>query len=1419
MPGPYSAGSVFLQVVPSFQGVQDAIGEQAREIGRSLGKEMADNVDKEAGKGIPKALDKALNDPGTKRAAREAGKTAAENFTSPFVAGLRKNVQAAMNTLGKDTDRGLGQISERLGRLNDVAIRPDFDASRALAELVQLETALRAASGDRELELEVRVDADEAAEKIAAIRRDIEARKMTLEVDADTAAALTKLAVLDRDRKVTIETDVDTSKLGVFERLMKRAGFATNDASSEANLAANSFRGFNGMLLGVVTIGPLLIPILAAIAGGVGALAISLGVAATAAIPFALAIAGIGAAVGAMADVERESAQDTAAYARTMRTASNGVRDAQISLQRARESAAEGTEASGRRIRDALEAEQDAQDGIADAQRAAQRAQEDLTRSQQAAVRAQEQLQRARERAADQLEDMALRLRGGALAERQAVIDLFEAQVAFRNAMNDPGATGLEREQAAIAYERQSLALEEIRQQNARNAEESARATAAGIEGSEEVVGAQDAIAAANQGVVDSQQSVADANDAIIEAQERAADAAEATRDAQVAAARDQRDSARSIEDAQRRLEDAQLSYQDALFRTGELGSASMQKLNEAMAKLSPAGQGFALFLFGLREEFQELRNVAQEGFLPGLQEGLATLIATYGPGFTTFVGEISTLLGGLARAAGNALTGPVWQEFFGMVGEYAPIFLRQWASISGSLLTAFAAIATAAAPFVKTIGDIWVVLFEQFAAWATSPEGAKMITDFLTYVAEVTPDVMRFIGALAGALLTLAVAVAPYAGVLLEFFIGILDFIGGMDPQLLGNIVLTVFILIGAFQAMLSIFAGAGLVVQVMAAVMLGAVGSTMALIVGGVILVIGAFVLLYANFEWFRDAVAVVWDAIKIAWNALVDGILWYGENILLPWWRFLANTFMWVWDNLLRPVFDAWWAVVSWLWEHVLGPIFRFIWEAFKVVAETIWWFWTKVLGPVFELFGAVVKALWDNAIGPFYKNLREGWEIWATAFADVWNARVKPILDIFGEYIATYIAPAFQRGIDAIAAIWNSLGDLAKAPVRFVIEEIINKGIVENFNKLAKAFGTSEIEPLALPAFFAAPSTLGSGGGALGGMQRFATGGYVGGASPSDTADNIPAWLTAGEYVQPVKVVRTYGADLFEAFRQGQIDPRIARQLLGYAKGGQVRGYAAGGLVGFGRLLQSMGFSVGEHPAFGGVHPVHMKNSLHYSGRAIDVNWAPGTSAAEMAAIDRIIPLARQAGLGTIWRVKNHFNHAHFEDSNYSAIGSGISSVADAIGGAISKFIDDPLGMLRAGVQKITGPVMDNPFGQMLLGGVGKLVDAAGDFLLGNAPGEVAVPEGKTRLYDKGGIVPPGLSGVLNLTRGNEHMGILTDDQWAALHRVAEDGASRGDFIVQQYLREDSPAQEMAEAVLFVQRHAQRGGVYNRKGATV
>ncbi len=71
-----------------------------------------------------------------------------------------------------------------------------------------------------------------------------------------------------------------------------------------------------------------------------------------------------------------------------------------------------------------------------------------------------------------------------------------------------------------------------------------------------------------------------------------------------------------------------------------------------------------------------------------------------------------------------------------------------------------------------------------------------------------------------------------------------------------------------------------------------------------------------------------------------------------------------------------------------------------------------------------------------------------------------------------------------------------------------------------------------------------------------VQRFDAGGQVAGWSPHDRADNIPAMLTAREYVHPVAAVDHYGVAAMEAVR-------TRRATISYGDGGLVAGAGARG----------------------------------------------------------------------------------------------------------------------------------------------------------------------------------------------------------------------------------------------------------------
>jgi hypothetical protein len=108
---------------------------------------------------------------------------------------------------------------------------------------------------------------------------------------------------------------------------------------------------------------------------------------------------------------------------------------------------------------------------------------------------------------------------------------------------------------------------------------------------------------------------------------------------------------------------------------------------------------------------------------------------------------------------------------------------------------------------------------------------------------------------------------------------------------------------------------------------------------------------------------------------------------------------------------------------------------------------------------------------------------------------------------------------------------------------------------------------------------------------------AEGGSINGYSPHSKADNIPTWLTAGEFVQPVDTVKHYGVNTMEKLRTKQI-PREAFD--------KYEGYAEGGLV----YPSMRAWAFSKFPQVGSAGPYDYRpgtgGSYHAQGSAVDLS---------------------------------------------------------------------------------------------------------------------------------------------------------------------------------------------------------------------
>ena len=315
------------------------------------------------------------------------------------------------------------------------------------------------------------------------------------------------------------------------------------------------------------------------------------------------------------------------------------------------------------------------------------------------------------------------------------------------------------------------------------------------------------------------------------------------------------------------------------------------------------------------------------------------------------------------------------------------------------------------------------------------------------------------------------------------------------------------------------------------------------------------GFFAALWTNY--IQPPLTAIGNAIGYLWNSWISPIfqligaivVWAGgifasaiSGIVGLIVNTLGATFSWLWTGVIQPVFtwigaaiSVWWTTVSSIFGFVVGFVRNTLGAAFS-------WLWSGVISPVFTWIGAMFSAWWNglvmpifsavvgflrNTLGPVFTWLRDTiirpvFSGIGTVVRGVWNSWIKPVFDKIVNIAKVTIPAAFTVMKDGIAKAWGFVKSAVKAPIKFIVETVIQDGIIGNFNKLAKVFHTKPLPDVALP-------------------KGFATGGYTGSGGKYDPAGIVHA----GEFVFTKEQTNRLGVGrLYDIARNG------------YAKGGLV-----------------------------------------------------------------------------------------------------------------------------------------------------------------------------------------------------------------------------------------------------------------------
>ncbi|MGP3750891.1 peptidoglycan DD-metalloendopeptidase family protein [Streptomyces sp. IBSNAI001] len=1123
--------------------------------------------------------------------------------------------QASLPEINIDADTSPARaeiqgLRAQLAALSDVRVGIDISAAEALAKIEAIQTRLFALSST-DADIDVRADTGAAAAQLAALRAMADDTKIFhIKALADTSGASSALMGLTIQAATLVAIPLGP---------VLAAGLGA--VASMATAAA----------AGVGALGLAAIPAVKGVMDAIKAKTAAEKEASQAtddgakkavqAQQRALQMAG---AQASLASAHRNAAQSIASANQQIVTAERAVQQAVQRAADQRKQSADDIRRAEQSLADAHRRVRDAQEGLTDANRTAREAEQGLTAARRDAARALKDLN-------DQLADGALDQREAALRVQEATAELERATAGYNAgtvSQLDFDQAQLSYDRAIQSQKEQKQNYADLQ----KSADAQRKAGVAGSEAvkaaTDRVADAQRNVRDRTEAVADAQRQVREQAKAVADAQSRAAraqvDAAQAVADAQRGvsdavqnAANAQISAAESIASAERGVESARLSGLD----TTSKAITKSEEYRKALAKLTPEGR--ALFNAvagpgGLTEAFKAWSKELQPDVLPIFTRGVDSAKATL-PGLTPLVLGAAAGIKSLQDSASAEMKEPFWMSFKADLKDNVQPAVEGFGRAFGNIIKGLAGIIDAFLPHMDGIVEHSDRITGRFAKWGTSLKGSPKFEKFLAYVKDTAPGLAEFIGDIMTAALDTAKALSPLSEAMWEVLGPLFKAISWLATNA-PEFVQTLWLLYFAQKAItigMAAFAGAMALYQsVMIIATIATSGWAVALNATGIVPIIRAIVLVvallvagiiyaYKNWDWFRVTVDTVAGAIKTA--------------------------AIWIWDNGLKPAFTGIWDgmkaigdIAVWLWDNALGPTFNFLYEAakflvtgvivlfllpaylaFKALGEIGLWLWEKALAPAFGWIADGAKWLWekalrptfqwigdkaiwiyDKAIKPFAKQSMKLFGDLGDAAKWLWDKFLKPVFGWIGDKATwlydkaikpafdnvksamSLVADSFEDGKKSIKKSWDQVQDIAKKPVKFIMEHVYNGGIVPLWNAVAKVTGADKIKKLDL--------------------KNFHTGGIMDGYSPG--RDDRVIAVGGGEAIMRPEWTRAVGADRINAWNAaarsggvGGVQKAIANGMPAYKDGGII-GYFKDKANDVGNFVSGVGDFLDPEKAF-------------------------------------------------------------------------------------------------------------------------------------------------------------------------------------------------------------------------------------------
>lgn len=326
------------------------------------------------------------------------------------------------------------------------------------------------------------------------------------------------------------------------------------------------------------------------------------------------------------------------------------------------------------------------------------------------------------------------------------------------------------------------------------------------------------------------------------------------------------------------------------------------------------------------------------------------------------------------------------------------------------------------------------------------------------------------------------------------------------------------------------------------------------------------------------FKFLAAVLMDSLKgaidgISWvldglTKTLNGIMDFISNIFTGnWtaaWEGIKNALfgvieaiaggIWTWMNVtvvnavrggiakVAGYFTGGWASIKSIFTSALEGIKGLVTGAWNAIKSNSVGIWNGIKGTLTGIWNGL-KATVMGVMNAMKGGISGVWNGIKSLASDIWGGIKSTISKTVGD-LKSGVEGAFTTMKDNIGRIWDGVKAAVKAPIKFVVETVINKGLIGSFNWLMDKIGLGNlaIGAVALP-------------------EGFADGGWTGPGSK-----HTPAGIVhADEHVWTKEEMRKFPGghkrmeQMRAAVRRGERDFGMA----GYASGGRVRAPFSGG----------------------------------------------------------------------------------------------------------------------------------------------------------------------------------------------------------------------------------------------------------------